>query len=279
MSSRFLDRLKEKVIIADGAMGTRIQGYGLSADDFEGLDGCNEFLCLTRPEIIREIHCSYLEAGADLIETNSFGSSSVVLAEYGIADRAYELSKRSAELARECADQFSSKSWPRFVSGSVGPTTKLPTLGHITFDDLHQAYMPHFVGLLEGGIDLFQIETCQDILQLKCAVIAAVDAMKKVGRRVPICTTLTIETTGTMLIGTESAAALVVLESLPIDLVGLNCATGPDMMQEHVRFLGKTSSRPIAVLPNAGLPRNEGGRAVYDLTPGDLADYHEIFVR
>ncbi len=260
-------------------MGTRIQTYDLSADDFDGLDGCNEYLVHSRPAIIQEIHASYLEAGADLIETDSFGSSSIVLEEYGIADKAFELSKQSAEIAKVVANDFSSSSWPRFVAGSVGPTTKLLTLGHISFDDMYRSYLPQLCGLLEGGIDLFQIETCQDILQLKCAVIAAVDAMKKVGRQVPICATLTIETTGTMLIGTEIAAALVVLETLPLDVVGLNCATGPDMMQENVRFLGRTSSRPLAVIPNAGLPRNDGGRAVYDLTPSMLGDYHEMFVK
>ncbi len=279
MSNSFLDRSREKVIVADGAMGTRIQAYELGEDDFAGLEGCNEYLVVTKPEIIKEIHASYFEVGADLVETNTFGSSEIVLAEYGIADQAYAISKKAAELAKEVASSFSSNSWPRFISGSVGPGTKLLTLGHTTYDLMYRSYFPQMQGLLEGGVDLIQIETCQDILQVKCAVNAAIDAMKKVGRRVPIAVTLTIETTGTMLIGTEVSAALVVLETLPIDFVGLNCATGPDLMQEHIRFLGRTSSRPIAVLPNAGLPRNESGRAVYDLTPAELADYQEIFVK
>lgn len=279
MTSKLLSRLREKVIIADGAMGTMIQQRFLTPDDFAGLDGCNEYLNITRPHVISAIHEAYFEAGADIVETNSFGSSSVVLAEYGIADQAFEISKRAAQLARQVADDFSAKSWPRFVAGSVGPGTKLVTLGHITFDEMYRSYLEQIRGLIAGGIDLVQIETCQDILQLKCATIAAVDAMRLEKRRVPICTTVTIETTGTMLVGTEIAAALVVMESLPIDLVGLNCATGPDLMQETVRFLGQTSSRPIAVLPNAGLPRNDGGKAVYDLTPAMLADYQEDFVK
>jgi 5-methyltetrahydrofolate--homocysteine methyltransferase len=279
MKSRFLDRLKEKILINDGAMGTMIQSYNLTLDDFQGLDGCNEFLVHTRPDVIREIHSAYLEVGADIVMTNSFGSSKIVLGEYDIGERAYELSRKAAEIAREVADDFSSQSWPRFVSGSAGPTTKLLTLGHISFDEMYESYLPSFQGLIDGGVDLLQIETCQDILQLKCAVIAARDAMKKAGREVAICATVTVETAGTMLVGTEVPAALVVLESLPVNLVGMNCATGPDLMQENIRFLGKTSSRPIAVLPNAGLPRNVGGNAVYDLTPEGLADYQEIFVK
>lgn len=279
MKSRFLQRLNEKVIVFDGAMGTMLQGYNLTPDDFAGLDGCNEYLNVTRPNVVKEIHAAYFEAGADIVETNTFGSSSIVLAEYDIADQAYEISKKSAQLAREVADDFSKKSWQRFVSGSVGPSTKLPTLGHISFDAMLAAYLPQMLGMIEGGVDLIQIETCQDVLQMKCAIVAARDAMKQLGKYVPICAQVTVETMGTMLIGTEIQAALVVGETLPIDIFGMNCATGPDMMQEHVRFLCTHSSRPISVLPNAGLPRNVGGKAVYDLTPEQLADYHEIFVR
>jgi len=279
MNSVFLKRLYEKVIVVDGAMGTMLQSCKLTPEDFTGLDGCNEILVESRPQVIKDIHSAFFEVGADVVETNSFGSSALVLGEYDIADKAYDLSKKAAQLAREVADEYSSDSWPRFVSGSIGPGTKLPTLGHISFDELFNSYLPQITGLLDGGVNLLQIETCQDILQLKCAVIAARAAMKKTGREVPICTTVTVEANGTMLVGTEIQAALVVLETLPLDVVGLNCATGPDLMQEHVRFLGKTSSRPIAVLPNAGLPRNEGGEAVYDLSPVALADYQEIFVK
>lgn len=279
MSNRFLQRLREKVIVFDGAMGTTIQACGLSLDDFQGLDGCNEFLCITRPDIIKQVHASFFEVGADIVETNSFGSSSIVLAEYDIAGRAYEISRKSAELAREVADQFSTDAWPRFVSGSVGPGTKLITLGHISFEQMFKSLEEQILGLVDGGVDLIQIETCQDILQLKCAVNAARSVMRKTGKQIPICTQITIETSGTMLIGTEVSAALVVCESLPIDIVGMNCATGPDLMQEYARFLGSASSRPVSVLPNAGLPRNVEGKVVYDLSAEALADYLEIFVR
>jgi 5-methyltetrahydrofolate--homocysteine methyltransferase len=278
-NSRFLKRLQEKVIIFDGAMGTTIQGYNLNADDFEGLDGCNEYLVKTRPEIIKEVHAAFFTAGADIVETNTFGSMAVVLAEYDIADQAFALSKQAALLARGVADDFSRDSWPRFVAGSVGPGTKLVTLGHITFDAMFQAYFDQILGLIEGGVDLIQIETCQDLLQLKCAVNAARAAMRKAGKELPIAAQITVETTGTMLIGSEVLAALVVGESLPIDIFGMNCATGPDLMQEHVRTLGAASSRPLAVLPNAGLPRNVDGKTVYDLSPEALAEYHESFVR
>lgn len=279
MCSDLLQRIKEKVIIVDGAMGTSIQNLNLSADDFHGLDGCNEYLVHSKPQIIKDIHNSYLEVGADIIMTNSFGSAPIVLAEYDIADQAYELSKKSAQLAKEVVADYSSGSWPRYVSGSVGPTTKLLTLRHTTFEEMHQSYVVTMQGLIDGGVDLLQIETCQDVLQIKCAVIAATDAMQKAGRKVPICVTFTVETTGTLLIGTEVPAVLTVIESLPISIVGMNCATGPEQMQENVRFLGKASSRPVAVLPNAGLPRNVAGKAVYDLTPDELADYQEIFVK
>jgi len=279
MSSLFLQRLAEKVIIADGAMGTTIQSLKLGADDFGGLEGCNEQLVLTRPDLVKEIHAGFLAAGADLIETNSLGANPVVLSEYGIADQAFALAKRSAQLARKVADDFTSSSWPRFVSGSVGPTSKLLTLRHISFDELYQAYLVQSGGLLAGGVDLLQIETCQDILQVKCAVIAALDAMQQAARKVPLCVTLTVDANGLMLLGTELSAALVVLESLPVDIVGLNCATGPEVMAENVRLLSRSSTRPIAILPNAGLPRSEKGQAVYDLSPCEFAGHLERFVK
>jgi 5-methyltetrahydrofolate--homocysteine methyltransferase len=256
-----------------------IQAANLSNDDYGGLDGCNEYLICTKPDLIRDIHAKYFEAGADLIETNTFGSSKLVLGEYDVADRAYDISRDNAAVARAVADEFSSRTWPRFVAGSIGPGTKLPTLGHISYDDMFQSYLPQMLGLIDGGIDVFQIETCQDMLQVKCAVAAAVAAMKERNKRLPIIVTVTVETTGTMLVGTEVAAALVVLESLPVDIIGFNCATGPDMMQENVRYLCTSGHFPVAVIPNAGLPRNDGGRAVYDLSPTMLADYHEIFVK
>lgn len=278
MDSKFLQRLREKVIVADGAMGTTIQLHDLSIDDFAGHEGCNEYLVISRPELIKQVHCEFFEAGADLVETNSFGSSPLVLEEYQIAGQAYDISRKSAELAVSAAREFSTPAFPRFVAGSVGPGTKLVTLGHVSFDDMHASYLTQMRGLLDGGIDLIQIETCQDILQIKCAVIAARDAMKICGREVPIVVTFTVETNGTLLLGTEVAAALVVLESLPVDVIGLNCATGPDLMQENVRYLTRHSTRPVAVLPNAGLPRNVGGRAVYDLSAQSLLEYQRRFV-
>lgn len=279
MKRSFLDRLKEKVLIVDGAMGTALQLFNLSLEDFHGHEGCNEFLVESRPDVVKGVHNSYLEAGADVIMTNSFGSSGVVLAEYDIAARAYELSFKAAKLAKDSADQFSKNSWPRYVSGSIGPGTKLITLGHIRYNEMFTSYLEQSRGLIDGGVDLLQIETCQDILQIKCAVNAAREAMRKSGREVPIAVTFTVETTGTMLVGTEVAAALNVIESLPVAIIGMNCATGPDLMQENIKFLCTNSTRAVAVLPNAGLPRNVGGVAVYDLTPVELANYAERFVR
>lgn len=274
-----LTKIREKILVVDGAMGTAIQAFNLTPDDFHGHDGCNEYLVVSRPELIKKIHASYLDAGADVIMTNSFGSSGVVLAEYGMAERARELSRLAAEIASSAAKEYSKKDRPRYVSGSVGPGTKLITLGNITYPEMLQSYLENMLGLIEGGVDLIQIETCQDILQIKCAVNAATEAMRIVGRKVPIAVTFTVETTGTLLVGTEVSAALTVLKSLPVDIVGMNCATGPDLMQENIKFLCEASDKPVAVLPNAGLPRNVGGCAVYDLTPTELAEYHERFVK
>jgi 5-methyltetrahydrofolate--homocysteine methyltransferase len=271
--------MRERVLVFDGAMGTMIQCAGLGPDDFAGLEGCNEMLNETRPDIISGIHGQYLAAGADIIETNTFGSTPIVLAEYDIEGRAYDLSRRAAALARQVASDFSAPDQPRFVSGSVGPTTKLPSLGHIAYDELVAAFRTQLRGLIDGGIDLVHIETSQDLLQMKAAVQGAREAMRISGRELPISAQVTIETTGTMLVGSEIGAALAVLESLDVDIVGLNCATGPDLMAEHARFLGKTAARFVTVLPNAGLPRNEGGVATYDLKPDDLARSLAGFVR
>ena len=276
--NEFIRRLHEKIIVFDGAMGTEIQKKNLTVDDFAGDEGLNEILVVTRPDIIKDIHASYYAAGSDVVETNSFGSSSIVLDEYNQGDRAFELSKQSAVIAKEVASSFSTKSHPRFVSGSVGPTTKLCSLGHIGFDDLRISYVTQIRGLLAGGVDLLQIETCQDPLQIKAAVQAAHEAFKAEGRRVPIIVQITVETVGTMLVGTETPAALVTIEALPVEGIGMNCATGPDLMKEHIRHLGQTSTRFISCLPNAGLPRNVGGHAVYDLTPSQLSAAMSEFV-
>ncbi len=273
-----LGAMAERVVVFDGAMGTMIHAANLGLDDYAGKENCVELLNVTRPDVIAGIHAAYLKAGADVVETNSFGSMPMVLTDFGIADRAYELSRRGAEIAVGVARDFSTPSRPRFVAGSVGPTTKMLTLGHVPFDAQRASYATQIHGLLDGGVDLLQIETQFDILNLKCAVLAARDAFRRAGREVPIVAQITVETTGTMLIGTEVGAALPVLESLDVDVVGLNCATGPELMQEHARFLGQVASRFVSVLPNAGLPRNVGGVATFDLQPDDLARALRRFV-
>jgi 5-methyltetrahydrofolate--homocysteine methyltransferase len=270
--------LRERVLVFDGGMGTQLQNANLTLDDFRGLEGCNELLVETRPDVVQGIHERYFAAGADVVETNTFGGMPYVLAEFDLGHRAFELNKLAAEVARRAAAKYATAQRPRFVSGSMGPGTKLVTLGHIGGDELFDAYKVYAKGLIAGGVDCLNVETCQDLLQVKLAVIAARDAMAELGREVPIFCTVTIETTGTMLVGSDIAAAVTTLEALPVDVVGLNCATGPDLMQESVRHLGKTTTRSIMVMPNAGLPRNVGGRAVYDLTPEELARFQSRFV-
>lgn len=277
----FLDRLREKIIVFDGATGTHLQGQNLTADDFGGeqYNGCNEILVVTRPSAVELVHQDYLAAGADVIETNSFGSASIVLAEYGIAHRAYELSRASAEIARRVAADFSTPAHPRYVAGSLGPTTKLPSLGHISFTDMSRAYREQAQGLLDGGADLLCVETCQDMLQVKAALSGIFEAFGESRRRIPVIASVTIETMGTMLLGTEIGAALVTLEPYDVDVIGMNCATGPQEMSEHVRTLCSTSPRPIFVMPNAGIPENVGGHAHYRLGPAELVQYLSHFVR
>ncbi|KAA5832024.1 methionine synthase [Saccharopolyspora hirsuta] len=276
--SPLLTALERRVLAADGAMGTMLQEVPLTPDDFAGLEGCNEILNVTRPDVVREVHRSYLEAGADAIGTNTFGANLANLGEYGIADRIRELAERGAQLARECADEFTTAGQPRFVLGSVGPGTKLPTLGHITFEELRDAYEEQTVGLLDGGVDAVLVETSQDLLQTKASVLAAKRGMARTGRRVPILAQVTVETTGTMLLGTEITAALTALEPLGIDLIGMNCATGPAEMGEHLRQLAKQARVPLSVMPNAGLPELGPNGAVYPLTPEELAESLAEFV-
>lgn len=277
----FLDALKEKVLIFDGAMGTSIHKYELSLDDYHGLENCPEILPVSRPDVIREIHEQYLKVGCDAVETDSFGGSPVVLAEFGIAERAYELNKKAAEIAKEVASSYSTKSEPRFVSGSMGPTTKLPSLGHITFKEMCDAYYQQVMGLVDGGADVLQFETGQDLLQAKAAVIAMLDYFKKIGRRLPIIAQVTIEAPplGTMLVGSDISAALTTLSAFPIDVIGINCATGPQEMIDPVHYLCTNSTRYVSVLPNAGLPENVGGQTVYKLTPDELAESLNYFAK
>ncbi len=265
-------------MVYDGAMGTNIQLHNPTTDDYWGKEGCNELLVLSRPDIIRSIHASFFEAGCDVVETNSFGSTRVVLAEYELGDRTHELNVAAARLAKEVAAQYATAERPRFVAGSIGPTTKLPSLAHIGYDELAKMYREQAAALIEGGVDILLIETSQDLLQAKIALAACQDAMREAGRQLPLQMQVTLEATGTMLLGSEIGAALAVVECFNPDIIGLNCATGPAEMNDAVRFLCQNSERAISVLPNAGLPQNEGGVAVYKLTPAELADYHRRFV-
>ncbi len=275
MANSFLDRLHSPdhpVIVFDGAMGTNLQVQNLTADDFGGpeYEGCNEYLVVTNPQAVENVHRAFLEAGADVIETDTFGGTSLVLAEYDLGERAYELNKTAAGLARRLADQYSTPEKPRFVAGSMGPGTKLPTLGHIDFDSLKAAYVEQALGLIDGGADLLLVETCQDVLQIKAALNAIEAAFSQAGKRLPLMVSVTMEQQGTMLVGTEMAAALAILEPYPIDILGLNCATGPDLMKDHIKHLAEQSPFVISCIPNAGLPENVGGQAVYRLTPMEL---------
>ncbi len=279
MAKTLLQLMDEKVVVFDGAMGTSLQAQDLTLDDFEGLEGCNEVLSASRPDAVRRVHDEFLAAGADVVETNTFGGVQVVLAEYGIEDRAHELALRSAQLAREVAAAHSTADRPRFVCGSIGPGTKLPSLGHIGYRDLRDAFLPLAVGLVEGGVDILIVETCQDILQAKAALDAAHRAVAGGGREVPVMASVTIEATGSMLVGTDIAAAAAALLPLGVDSFGLNCATGPDQMVRHLQFLSRHGAPRLSVMPNAGLPENIGGQTVYPLKPEELADWHERFVR
>lgn len=273
-----LDALQERVLILDGATGTALQNLNLTDEDFGGLDGCNEFLCITRPDAVERMHRSYLDVGVDGILTNSFGGSAITLAEYGIADRTREINREAAAIARRTADSYATPEQPRFVVGSMGPGTKMPSLGQVSFDEVHAAYYEQALGLIDGDVDALLVETVYDLLQAKAAIIATRDALAERGRELPILCTVTIETTGQMLMGSEIGAALTTLEPLGLASLGVNCATGPEMMHEHLRYLAQHSTLPIMVQPNAGLPRVEKGQAVYDLSAAQLAAAHETFV-
>ncbi len=274
-----LDTARRRPVIFDSATGTGLQGFRLTPDDFGGLDGCNEYLNVCNPGVVQRLHRLNLEAGIDAVLTNSFGATSVTLAEYDLADRAYEINAAAARLARESADAFSAADGrPRWVAGSMGPGTKLPTLGQIDFDALSAAYREQARGLLDEGVDVLLVETVYDLLQGKAAIIGAQDAFAEAGREAPIFVSVTIETTGQMLVGSEIGAAVTALAPLGIDALGINCATGPELMHEHLRYLSQYSPLPILCQPNAGLPRVENDQAVYDLSPAGLRDAHRTFV-
>jgi 5-methyltetrahydrofolate--homocysteine methyltransferase len=275
----FLQTVKERVVVYDGAMGTNIQKRNPTLDDYWGKENCSEVLVLSRPDIIRDIHADFFRVGCDIVETNTFGGSGIVLGEFDLRDRVHEINVKAAQLAKEVAQQFSTKDQPRFVAGSMGPTTKLPSLGHISFDAMVASYEEQAAALIEGGVDVLLIETAQDLLQVKIATIGVLEAMRKAGKRLPVQVQVTLQESGTMLLGTEIGAALTALEPFDVEAIGLNCATGPKEMNDAVRYLALNSTKDVSVLPNAGLPQNVGGHAVYKLSPEELAEYHKHFVK
>ncbi|MDO8462562.1 MAG: homocysteine S-methyltransferase family protein, partial [Deltaproteobacteria bacterium] len=289
--SRYLEILKERVLVFDGAMGTNIQTRQLSVDpsqrltkeDFGGREGWNENLLFSKPDVIETIHASFLEVGCDVLETNSFGSSRLKLGEYDVPDRVYEFNFTAAQLARKVADQFSTKAKPRFVAGSIGPTGMLPStddpsLGKITYDELVAIFAEQAKGLVEGGSDLLLIETSQDILEVKAGINGFRRYFKESGKSVPIQVQVTLDPTGRMLLGTDIGAAMTILEGLRVDVIGINCSTGPQEMRDSVRFLSENSRKPISIIPNAGIPLNKDGQAFYPLDPDGLAKSLEEFV-
>src|SRR5687768_9300326 len=285
--SRYLAELSRRVLIYDGAMGTNIQRFNLTADDFGGksLEGCNDNLVLTRPDVIKSIHASFLAVGCDVVETCTFQSTPRRLAEWGLGDKTREINVAAARLAREACDAVATPEWPRFVAGSIGPTGMLPsssdpTLSDITFTELAENFYQQAKFLVEGGVDVLLVETAQDILEVKAAIAGFERLFTEIGRRIPIQAQITLDTSGRMLLGTDIASAMTTLEALPVDVIGLNCSTGPEHMREPIRFLGEHASRPLSVIPNAGLPLNTGvGEAVYPLEPQPMAAALSEFVR
>jgi 5-methyltetrahydrofolate--homocysteine methyltransferase len=275
--STFLDALESRVLVFDGAFGTWVQAQDLTADDFGGpdLEGCNEHLVVTRPDLIQTMHRDFLAAGVDAIETATFGSFGLVLAEYGLADQAFVMNETAARLARGVADEFATPDRPRYVIGSIGPGTRLPSLGAITFEALRDDYQEQVNGLIAGGADVLLVETVYDLLQAKAAIAGARRAMTDAGATLPLMVQVTMETTGRMLVGSEIGAAVTALEAMRPDVLGLNCATGPTEMTEHLRYLARHARTFLSCLPNAGLPSVVDGHTHYDLTPEQLADAHE----
>ncbi|MDQ1479745.1 MAG: 5-methyltetrahydrofolate--homocysteine methyltransferase, partial [Actinomycetota bacterium] len=276
----FLAALLERVLVFDGAFGTWMQGHDLGPDDFGGevLEGCNEMLVLTRPDLVTQMHESFFAVGVDAVETATFGAFPLVLKEYDIADKTLEINRRAAEMAREVASGFSTPDRPRFVIGSMGPGTRLPSLGQIPYEELRAGYELQVDGLIAGGTDVLLIETVYDLLQAKAAINGARAAMRSAGVLLPIMVQVTVETTGRMLVGSEIGAALTALEAMQPDVIGMNCATGPAEMTEHLRYLAQHARTFLSALPNAWLPSVVNGHTHYDLTPDALAEAHERFV-
>uniref|UniRef100_UPI003FA00090 homocysteine S-methyltransferase family protein n=2 Tax=Streptomyces pseudogriseolus TaxID=36817 RepID=UPI003FA00090 len=272
--------LASRVVVADGAMGTMLQAHDPTLEDFQNLEGCNEILNVSRPDIVRSVHSEYFGAGVDCVETNTFGANHTAASEYEIAGRVYELSEAGARIARETADEFTGRDGrARWVLGSMGPGTKLPTLGHVRYGVIRDGYQANAEGLLAGGADALLVETTQDLLQTKASVLGARKAMEATGTAVPLLVSMAFETTGTMLLGSEIGAALTALEPLGIDMIGLNCSTGPAEMTEHLRHLARHARIPLLSMPNAGLPELSADGARFPLGPEGLADAQETFVR
>ena len=274
----FLNRLRERVLFTAGPIGSTILGLR-PVPDYGGLDGCNEYLTVSDPDVLARIQRSFYAAGCDAVDSATFGANEVVFAEYGLVPRVREINALAARQLNAVRDEFSTPEWPRYSFGTIGPGTKLPSLGHITWDELVHSYYEQALGLIEGGIDVLKVETCQDLLQTKAALAAISDAFEETGVRNPVIASVTIETTGTMLLGSDIACALTTLEAIDVvDIIGINCATGPEQMVEHVRYLAEHSRRPVFVAPNAGLPELVDGEACYRLTPEEFTRYQRIFV-
>lgn len=278
--THFLDFIENNILLLDGAMGTQIQGEDLKVEeDYWGQENCSEILNLSRPDFIRNVHMKYLSAGADAVETNTFGGSVLTLGEFGLEEKTIEINKRACELAHEAIAEFSHDGRKRFVIGSVGPGTKLPSLGHIGYDALETSFITQIEGLILGRADAILVETAQDPLQIKAAVNATKIACAKAGVKLPIMVQVTMETTGTMLVGTDMAAATTIMNALDVDVMGLNCATGPQEMSEHIRYLSRNWPRKISVLPNAGLPELHCGKVHFPLSPDEMARWLERFLK
>ena len=279
MKPTFIERLRERVLLCDGGTGTLVQAADLDLErDYRGLENCTEVLIETRPDFIASVHRAYFEAGADVVETNTFGANRVVLAEFDLTEGTYALNKAGAEIARRVAAEFTTPEWPRYVLGSMGPGTKLPSLGHIDYDTLEDSYAEQARGLIDGGVDAFLLETHQDLLTMKAGINGARVAMRQRGVELPIFAQVTIETTGTMLVGSDIQAAITALAAMDVDGIGMNCATGPAEMSEHLRTLAENWPGLISIMPNAGLPMLVDGQTEYPLLPAELADWHHRFV-
>ncbi len=284
--SRFLEQLRDRVLFFDGGMGTQVQARELTPEDFGGKrwDGCIDYLSLTRPDVVEDIHAAYFDAGADVVETNSFQASRTRLEEWGLGERTVELNRAAAAAARRVADRYAAADGrPRFVAGSMGPSGFLPSsedadLGKLSFADLVPSFREQAHGLLAGGADVLILETCQDILEMKAQILAAREAMAATGRTVPVQCSITLDPTGRMLLGTDYRGALATLEALQVDIIGLNCSTGPDLMRDAIRYLCENASTPVHCIPNAGLPINDGGRTLYPMRPEPFAESLREFV-